>query len=163
MLEADGEHWLTYIEVAKLLGCTPSAARMHAKRRGWHRRSPNAIGGRALVLVPDALAVQPRATHVHPRAMHTGAPMSGEANGHDQANDEQAVAEAWSAAVMALSAALAAERDRVACAEQRIEELFAALADARAAERIAADSAAGLRHQLELLQARRAWWRRWFG
>jgi hypothetical protein len=38
-----------------------------------------------------------------------------------------------------------------------------ALADAVAAERIAAGEAAGLRVELDRLRARAPWWRRWFG
>jgi hypothetical protein len=45
---------------------------------------------------------------------------------------------------------------------KRVDELRTALADAVAAERISAESAAALRHQLDLLRARRPWWRRWF-
>jgi vacuolar-type H+-ATPase subunit E/Vma4 len=90
--------------------------------------------------------------------------MSAEANGLngvDRANDRVYV-EALCAAVAALGDALAAERERVARAEQRIDQLFAELTDARAAERISAESAAGLRHQLDLLRARQPWWRRRF-
>jgi hypothetical protein len=47
MPEADQERWLTYVELGRLLGISPTAARMHAKRRGWARRSPNMIGDRA--------------------------------------------------------------------------------------------------------------------
>jgi hypothetical protein len=179
MAEGDGDRWLTYSEIGELLGITANAARNHARRRGWQRRSPNAIGAHARVLVPDNVAVQPRAahdrpdaTHDRPDATHTDAPMSVDPNGHDAAN-EQGYVEALCAAITALSATVTAERDRATCAEQRFEalsahaeqrfeELLAALADARAAERIAADSAAGLRHQLDLLHARRTWWRRLF-
>jgi hypothetical protein len=166
MDQADRDRWLTYAEIGELLGITPSAARMHARRRGWRRRAPNAIGGVAHVLVPADIAVRPRATAVqrtHDAQMTAG---TNGLNGADRAS-----VEALCAAVTALSATVAAERERAACAEQRFdelsahaeqrfEELFAALTDARAAERIAAESAAGLRHQLELLQARRWWWRR---
>lgn len=89
--------------------------------------------------------------------------MSAEANGlngADRANDQVHVG-ALCSAVAALSEALAAERERVARAEQQIDQLFAELADARAAERISAESAAGLRHQLDTLRARRPRWRRW--
>ena len=86
------------------------------------------IGDRSRVLVPDDVVVQPRATNVR-RVF--GAQVIGEANGQDQVNS--ANAEAFCSAITALSDALAAERARV-------EQLLMDLADARAAERISADS-----------------------
>ena len=53
MTGSTNERWLTYVEVGELLGCTLTAARMHAQRRGWPRHSPNMIGDRSRVLVPD--------------------------------------------------------------------------------------------------------------
>jgi hypothetical protein len=172
MPETDQDRWLSYAEIGELLGITSSAARMHARRRGWMRRSPNAIGGQTRVLVPADIVVHPCA----PAVQRTyDAQMTAEANGADRANDQvrPAEVEALCAAVTALSATVTAERERVACAEQRFEalsahaeqrfeELLAALTDARAAERIAAESAAGLRAEIAILTARRAWWRRWF-
>jgi hypothetical protein len=61
MPDVEHDRWLTYVEVGRLLGISPAAARMHVKRRGWERRSPNAIGAHAMVLVPDDVDVQPRA------------------------------------------------------------------------------------------------------
>jgi hypothetical protein len=58
--DVDRESWLTYAEVGKLLGITSAAARMLAKRRGWARRTPNAYGDRARVLVPADAAVASR-------------------------------------------------------------------------------------------------------
>ena len=157
MPESDQERWLTYVELGQLLGISSTAARMHAKRRGWPRRSPNMIGERARVLVPDGAAVQPRAMHDQ-RAFV--AQMYDGANSADQG--DQANVQAFCAAITALSDALAAERERVIRAEQQIGQLRSDLADARAAERISSDAAAALRHQLDLLRARRPWWRRWF-
>lgn len=110
------EEWLTYLELGERLGITASAARMHARRRGWQRRAPNAIGGQARVLVPASADVHPRATVV--QRTHD-AQMSGQANGlngTDRANDRVHV-EGLCAAVAALSEALAAERERVAWGE----------------------------------------------
>jgi hypothetical protein len=45
-------HWLTYGEAAQLLGISSEALRSLARRHRWDRRSPNAIGGQAWVLVP---------------------------------------------------------------------------------------------------------------
>jgi len=60
-----------------------------------------------------------------------------------------------------LQAALTEDRRRVEDGRKRIDDLHTALADAVAAERIAAGEASALRHQLDLLRAR-PWWRRWF-
>src|SRR3954468_24047367 len=62
MLESDQsnqERWVTYAQAGELLGISTQAARMLAKRRGWARRTPNAYGDRALVLLPNDVAVQP--------------------------------------------------------------------------------------------------------
>src|SRR6516162_5182014 len=56
MREPDQERWLTYAEAAALLGISTEAARMLARRHGWPRRSPNAYGGRARVLIPENMA-----------------------------------------------------------------------------------------------------------
>src|SRR5215213_2544092 len=44
--------WLTYGEAGQLLGISSEALRSLARRHRWDRRSPNAIGGQAWVLVP---------------------------------------------------------------------------------------------------------------
>ncbi len=55
------DHWLTYTEAAEKLGLTVNAVRALARRQGWHRRSPNVIGGQAWVAVPaDRLAINDR-------------------------------------------------------------------------------------------------------
>ena len=108
MTGSTNERWLTYVEVGELLGCTPTAARMHAKRRGWPRHSPNMIGDRSRVLVPDDVVVQSRAMNVR---RIFDAQVIGEANGRDQTSS--ANAEAFCSAITALSDALAAERARV--------------------------------------------------
>ena len=50
--------------------------------------------------------------------------------------------------------------DMLGWSSRRLEELEKRCADAVAAERIAANEAAGLRAELDRL--RRPWWRRWF-
>jgi hypothetical protein len=164
MPETASDRWLSYAELGALLGCTPSAARMHARRRGWARRSPNAIGGHAAVLVPDEVAVRPRATHVHPPFVEHVERDVNEPNGVDQGEHV-----ALCAAVAALTEQLAIANGRADRLERyfeeerkRLGELRTVLADARAAERIAAESAAGLRAEIAILTARRASWRRWF-
>jgi hypothetical protein len=156
MTESDQERWLTYVELGRLLGVSSTAARMHAKRRGWPRRSPNMIGDHARVLVPDDAVVQRRAANdqrVFVAQMYDGA--------NSGAEPDQAERAAICSAITALSEALGAERERVIRAEQQIEQLRTELADTRGAERISSDAAAALRHQLDLLLARRPWRRRW--
>src|SRR3954453_2054970 len=60
MLDQDQARWITYAEAGQLPGISTQAARMLAKRRGWARRTPNACGDRALVLLPNDILVQPR-------------------------------------------------------------------------------------------------------
>jgi hypothetical protein len=51
-MDDDGAAWLTYRQAAAELGVTPEAVRAMARRKGWPRRSPNAAGGQAWVLLP---------------------------------------------------------------------------------------------------------------
>jgi hypothetical protein len=132
MPEADLDRWLTYAEVGNLLGISASAARMHAKRRGWQRRSPNAVGAHAMVLVPPDVAVQPRA--------------AAESNGETRPSltDTLPVLREFVREIVApLAAQLEHERRRAD--------------DAVAAERISAGEAAALRAEL----ARRQDWSVW--
>jgi hypothetical protein len=158
MSESQNERWLTYVELGEQLGCTPSAARMHARRKGWDRRTANMIGEQTRVRVP-AGAVQRRTDR------RTAAARMFEAtDGQDPEH----------------SAAVAVLREQLAVANRRIDELneerradaeerrrlvvlLTDLTDARAAAQISAATAAALRHELDTLRARRPWWRRWFG
>ena len=157
MSESQDDRWLTYVELGQLLGCTPTAARMYARRHGWPRRTPNMYGDRARVLVPDDIDVQPRSPLYPERTGYVTIRDQTEPNGQDQEN-----VQAFRAAITALSEALAAERERSIRAERQTEQLLSDLADARTAERISSDAAAALRNQLDLLRARRPWWQRWF-
>jgi hypothetical protein len=66
-------------------------------------------------------------------------------------------------AIDTLSQAVEFLREDVGIANRRIDELLAALADARTAAMISSNEAAALRTQLALLTGpRRPWWRRWF-
>jgi hypothetical protein len=60
MVDTEVGSWLTYAEAAALLGCTPEAVRQRARRHEWSRRTPNAYGGQAQILVPDDADVRPR-------------------------------------------------------------------------------------------------------
>jgi hypothetical protein len=155
--------WLTYAEVGKRLGISPAAARQLSRRRGWQRRTPNAYGIPAQILVPaDALI----------------APLDGVRTAHERGNGEHRTEEAAFARLL-----IEAERKRADRAEQlfdeerqradraerhleadrkRVDELRTALADAIAAERIAAGEAAALRAELYRQRERSPRWRRWF-
>ena len=143
MLELDQQRWLTYAEAGALLGISAQAARMLAKRRAWPRRTPNAYGDRALVLVPADALVQPRAASL---GVHTGSVIGGDQaglNGHDHPN------------VQVLDQAIAILRDQLGVANQRAddeqhraeraeargESLRGELAEARIAERVAVELA----------------------
>jgi hypothetical protein len=60
MFEQEEGRWLTYAEAGQRLGISPEAVRQLARRRGWPRRTPNAYGGLATVLVPEDAPVRLR-------------------------------------------------------------------------------------------------------
>jgi hypothetical protein len=147
MIEPEEGRWLTYAEAGQLLGITAAAARMHAKRRGWPHRTPNMHGDRARVLVPVETIVQPRSAAYPEHTAHVITPDQDRANGPDQVHMQ-----AFEQVITVLHQQIERERDRVDRAErlldeerQRTDQLQAALADAVAAERIAAGEAAALR------------------
>jgi hypothetical protein len=131
MSDVQGDRWLTYAELGLALRISPSAARMHATRRGWLRRSPNKIGAHAMVLVPESVAVPPCA----PAEQRTFDEPVLPPNGHDDIEP---------ANVRAISAAIAVLREQLAIANRRIDSLDE--------ER---------RFLFSLLTDRRPWWRRW--
>jgi hypothetical protein len=156
-MSSDGGEWLTYAEAGERLGISAAAARQLSRRRGWQRRTPNAYGVPAQILVPEEALEQP-----------TQGNADGDRTGHDE-RDTSAAAftllarqlEREQGRADRAERLLEDERRRVEAGHQRIDELQTALADAVAAERIAAGEAAALRHELDFLRAR-PWWRRWF-
>jgi hypothetical protein len=102
-------------------------------------------------------------------------PLDQDADGVRMGNGERGTSET---AFALLARQLEREQDRVERAERRLEEerrlleaerqrsaeLRTALADAVAAERIAAGDAVGLRAEVERLiaESRLPWWQRWF-
>jgi hypothetical protein len=177
MSESDEERWLTYAEAGQLLGISSAAARMLAKRRGWPRRTPNMYGDRARVLVPDDADVQPRSPLYAERSAHVITRDREEPNGGDQVNVrvlEQVIGTLQNQLTIANERVdrsderadraerhLEEERRRVDEERRRVDELRTALADAVAAERIAAGEAAALRAELVRTKSRAPWWRRW--
>jgi hypothetical protein len=159
---ADGEagRWLTYAEAGQALGgISPEAARQLARRRNWPRRTPNAYGDKAMVLVPDETAADgPRRTAVIRATTHDRADGRDRPDVHAMLETIRMLREAADTANARLDAA--AEERRQLGEERR--ELLTALADARTAAMISGSEAAALRAQFELLAVRRPWWRRWF-
>lgn len=149
MTESDEGRWLTYVEVGELLGVTSSAARMFARRHGWPRRTPNAYGERAQVLVPPEIDVQPRSALNAVRSGNIGEPDRPAQNGHHQVSDTPNMLAVLESLVTPLREQLEGANQRADRAEQRLDEeraradraetrattLRAELADAQAAER----------------------------
>jgi hypothetical protein len=147
----DTGEWLTYVEAGKRLDISTAAAKQLSRRRGWERRTPNAYGVQAQILVP-ATALEK--------------PIRSNADGVRMGDDEPDTADV---AFALLARQLEREQDRVERAERLFEEerrlleierqsseaLRQALADAVAAERIAAGEAAALRTEAD----RRHSWR----
>jgi len=131
MPEEEEGRWLTYAEAGQLLGISAAAARMYAKRHGWQRRTPNAYGDRARVLVPMEANVQPRSALYGERTAHVITRDQGDPNGTDQVN-VQVIAQAIEALReqlgIANSRADRAER-QIEVERQRIDELLHQLAD----------------------------------
>lgn len=155
---AAGE-WLTYREVGERLGISTAAARQLSRRRGWQRRTPNAYGVAAEILVPEG-ALDP-ALHPSADGIRTG---NGTGNGAG-------------AAYILLLAEVARERERAERAERlfdderrraehaelRGDELQLRLAEAIAVERALRDDLVQEhRRFIAHLSARAPWWRRWF-
>jgi len=140
MTEPEPETWLTYAEIGQLFAITPSAARMLAKRRGWPRRTPNAYGDRARILVPADALGQTRSAVSGKRVGYASELDPPGPNGRDQANVLLIISETVRQLVEPLSAQLEHERRRADAAV--------------AAERIAAREAAALRAELD---QRREW------
>jgi hypothetical protein len=134
MSDVQGDRWLTYVELGLALGISPSAARMHATRRGWLRRSPNKIGAHAMVLVPENIVVPPCAP-AEQRTFDELVPQP--PNGHDDIDPSHAPA---------IRAAIEALREQLAVANRRIDAL---------------DEERRLLFSL-LTAEHKPWWRRWF-
>jgi len=121
------DEWLTYSEAGKRLGISTAAARQLSRRRDWQRRTPNAYGIPATVLVPGEVLENASNTDAVPqtdgvRTGHEQAYADGVRTGSVEPN-ANGLHTAYELAVMALTQQL----DR---ANHRIESLEAQLADA---------------------------------
>jgi hypothetical protein len=162
MNDEDQGRWLSYEELGDLLGCTANAARMHAGRRKWLRRSPNRIDGR--VRVPQAIDVQRRATLTVEQFdakfdAQCNAPPNGQDPSHERAAfDAQAMLQTVRETVEVLVTPIREQLDR---ANETATTLRAELIEARIAEQAASDlaeygtaQAADLRKRLDDERAR---------
>ncbi len=178
MLEFDQsnqERWVTYAQAGELLGISTQAARMLAKRRGWARRTPNAYGDRALVLLPTDTVVQPRMALSAEHTGYTACSDSDQPIASDRVNVqpfadaiealreqlgithrqvEEANARAERADLRADDERRRADEER-ARAEQQIETLRKELSESRIAERVATAEATDLRRRLDEERAER--------
>ena len=112
MTKTEEGRWLTYEELAQKLGSSVPAARIMAVRRKFPRRTPNAYGERARVLVPENLEISRRRTgHVGATVRDTVSANHPAPNGHDLGHVAQAIE--------ALREQLRITNDRADRAEQR--------------------------------------------
>jgi len=156
MLESDQDRWLTYAEAGALLGISAQAGRMLAKRRGWERRTPNAYGDRAQVLVPAEAIVRPRSASFGVRTGSVITSDQSSPNGHDHPN-----VQVFEQAIGVLRDQLGAANRRADRAEEKADRLQAELVELRVSERSAADlaeyatgEAADLRQRLDAAEQR---------
>ena len=178
MDDTQGE-WLTYRQAGERLGVSPEAVRSLARRRGWSRQTPNDIGGVARVLLPTGADRRSRpdatvgATGSDRRVLDgrpSGDSLIASSNNHpgdhpgDRAGElvveiaglRERIADKDSVIADLRHRLDVADRrlDEAAGERRRVDELRTALADAVAAERIAAGEASALRADAD---RRRRW------
>jgi hypothetical protein len=167
--------WLTYRQAGERLGVSPEAVRSLARRRGWSRQTPNDIGGVARVLLPTGAYRRPRSgatdsmTGFDRRATDGRSTVdSPDDSPVDQPGDQageliveitglrERIADKDSVIADLRHRLDVADRrlDEAADDRRRVDELRIVLADAVAAERIAAGEAAALRAEAD---HRHAW------
>jgi hypothetical protein len=160
MLDSDQERWLTYAEAGRLLGISTQAARMLAKRRGWTRRTPNAYGDRALVLVPADAIVHARSPSLDVRMEDAISGERGEPNGHDQVNVRplESAVEVLREQLGIVNRQVNDERVRADRAEQRADDERKRADEERARADRERDRADRAERRITELQAPRRWW-----
>jgi hypothetical protein len=157
----DGTRRMTYVELAIARGISLASARRLVLRHRWPRVPGN--DGLVRVIVPLTALEKPRGTAEATRTTTGEADTASDtpAVAHVPTTDPKTVAPATDPVTVTLTKAIEtlcdqlgkAER-RAEIAERRIGELATSLADAAAAERIAAGEAAALRAELD---QRRGW------
>ena len=153
----DSARRLTYAELAAVRGISRASAERLVRRKHWPRQIGN--DGVVRVLVPPENAT--------PESVGNSAHGS---SGHPPPKTAPDSAPATIPDIMAvirdvvspLTVQLGRERERVVRAERKVDQLEVALADALAAERIAAGEAAALRAEADQRRGwslrRRLWW-----
>jgi hypothetical protein len=160
MLETDDGTWMSYVELAGVLGCTANAARVRAQRARWPHRAPNKPGDRAAVLVPVDVAVRPGATHEQPMCDAPGTLEAHAPNGPEQAHEQPHV--------QALSAALAEQAETIRDLRARLDRAEARLDISEAERRRLSERLTGLLTSRQtgsvpsVPALREPWWRRWW-
>lgn len=149
---------LTYAELAAVRGISRASAERLVRRKRWPRQVGN-DGVVRVTISPDETAPDKTGNGADRHPGHPPPDIIPDSS--DSATP--AIPDIMGVireVVRPLTAQLERERERIDRAERKIDKLEVALADARAAEQIAADEAAALRAQIDLQRAR-PWWRRW--
>jgi hypothetical protein len=156
-----GARRMTYAELAAVRGISATSAERLVRRRRWPRQAGNDGVVRVLVPLEEARDRGKSAASGVPPDKEVDVRTSALTSPLISAPDIPRTVRTLESAIEALREQLTkadqreeAERGRTERAERHLEELRGALADAVAAERIAAGEAAGLRAQAE---ERRAW------
>jgi len=173
----DGARRMTYAELAAVRGTSQASAQRLVRRKHWPRQVGNDGVVRVLVPLDDArkrpetlakgqgLSTPGQSPRTSADSAVVDSLPPGPSDGQSAPDDPRTV-RAVESAVEELRATIADlrqrldhERDRADRVQSRVEELHTALADAVAAERIAAGEASALRGQAD---RRREWslWRR---
>ena len=172
----DGARRMTYAEIAESRRISVSSAERLVRRRHWRRQVGNDGVVRILVPLDDAQDRGQRADSGKDQSVRTTSEdvrIFGDVRG--TIRTLETAVRTLGEQLEAANDSLLSERRRAEHAEHRVDELLTslteerrqidrlhtALADAVAAERIAADEAAALRAIVTELRAR-PWWRRWF-
>lgn len=146
------ETWLTYTDLAKVLGITPEAARQKAIRGHWRRR--RGTDGEALVLVDLGAEKASHAPRKRPNDHLAGRP------------DERRKIETLECHIATLKDNIAKakalterQRGEVHAARQRVDNMVAELA---ALSKLMAEQSAAVDNARAELMARRSWpwWKR---
>lgn len=154
--EIDGGQWLTYAEAGERFAISAEAARQLARRRGWQRRTPNEPNEPARIYVPNDAYVRPRTA-----ANGVDQPVEQPVPNGDDRPSEPAI-RAFEIAIMTLAAQLDRADERARIERKRADRLEVTLADAIAAERIAAVEAMTLRSREDERHRWRFWQRIWW-